>query len=68
MTITVNGQAQTLASPVDVASLVRHLGHDPDKAGTAVARNGDVVPRAQWSLTVLADGDTVEVLRAAAGG
>src|SRR5690606_28889300 len=36
--------------------------------GVAVAVGGEVVPKAEWATTVLADGATVEVVRAAAGG
>lgn len=68
MTIVVNGRTQTLADGLDVASLVRLLGQDPQRPGTAVARNGDVVARQQWSATTLEDGDTVEVVRAVGGG
>jgi sulfur carrier protein len=38
------------------------------RAGLAVARNGEVVPRAEWERTRLADGDRVEILAATAGG
>ncbi len=68
MTIVVNGHEQVVVDDLDVASLVRSLGRDPDRPGTAVARNGDVVARRDWSTTMLADGDAVEVVRAVGGG
>ena len=68
MRVVVNGSVHTFAEVIDVAELVRLLGHDPDQPGTAVACNGDVVPRAQWRVTPIADGDAIEVVRAAAGG
>jgi sulfur carrier protein len=36
--------------------------------GVAVAVNGDVIRRAEWRATPLADGDQVEVLTAVQGG
>ena len=68
MTIVVNGAAREIDAPTSVAELVRALGRDPDQAGTAIARNGDVVPRREWADTVLAEGDTVEVVVAVGGG
>ena len=34
----------------------------------AVERNGDIVPKARYGETVLADGDTVEVVSFVGGG
>ena len=36
--------------------------------GVAAAVNGEVVPRGSWPLTVLRDGDQVEVVTAVQGG
>ena len=68
MRVVVNGSPRTFAEVIDMAELVRRLGHDPDQPGTAIARNGDVVPRSRWRVTNLTDGDAIEVVRAAAGG
>jgi sulfur carrier protein len=68
MTIVVNGAQRDVGPATSVAELVRALGRDPDQAGTAIARNGDVVPRRHWADTLLADGDTVEVVTAVGGG
>ena len=38
------------------------------RTGVAVAVDGEVVPRARWAATVLADGARVEVLTAVQGG
>ena len=68
MTIVVNGVERDMDGATTVAALVRALGRDPDQAGTAIARNGDVVPRRHWADTLLTDGDTVEVVAAVGGG
>jgi sulfur carrier protein len=65
--VRVNGEAmQTDAQTV--AGLLASLGVDDARTGVAVARNGEVVRRSQWTETPLHDGDTVEVLRAVQGG
>lgn len=58
-------------SNVDAAgkSLVEYLAdtnYDPQRI--AVERNGDIVPKAQYSEIVLEDGDTVEVVSFVGGG
>ena len=68
MTVVVNGEAQDVAAETTLADLARSLGRNPDTAGTAMARNGEVVPRREWQTTSLLDGDTVEVLTAVGGG
>lgn len=68
MTVVVNGTPRNLPANTTVAELVRALGRDPDRAGTAIARNGDVLPRRNWPDTALADGDSVEVVTAVGGG
>ncbi|MGY0066789.1 sulfur carrier protein ThiS [Streptomyces sp. QTS137] len=40
----------------------------PAPSGVAAALNETVVPRAQWPLTALSEGDRVEVLTAVQGG
>jgi sulfur carrier protein len=66
MTVTVNGTARELASGALVADAVRLV--TAASAGVAVALNGEVVTRAAWASTPLADGDQVEILTAVQGG
>ncbi len=68
MTVVVNGHAQALPAATSLAALVRSLGRDPSQPGTAVARNGSLIPRRQWDDTMLGDGDEVEVVTAVGGG
>ena len=49
-----------------VAELVVSLGIET--RGVAVARNGEVVSKSLWDVTVLRDGDALEIVTAAAGG
>jgi sulfur carrier protein len=68
MVVVVNGRHRDLPDAATVADLVREVGRDPGQAGTAVARNGSVVPRRSWDTTVLCPGDAVEVVAAVGGG
>jgi sulfur carrier protein len=65
--IVLNGDARELAGDATVAQAVAATG-TPEPRGVAVAVDGEVVPRAEWELTPLADGQRVEVLHAVQGG
>ena len=64
--VTVNGEEQRLAAGASVADLVGRLAGGG--RGTAVARNGEVVPRSRWSETLIDANDVVEILTASQGG
>lgn len=66
MSVAVNGAAVDVSPGTTVADLVEQLGARP--TGTAVALNGDVVPRSAWGSQAVSDGDVVEVLAAVQGG
>jgi len=66
MRIIVNGDATDVPEGASVGDLVRE--RIDDRRRVAVARNGEVVPRAVWDSTPLSEKDTVEVLAPVAGG
>jgi sulfur carrier protein len=66
MTIVVNGKPRLSAGPISLAEAVALLTTAP--TGVAAAVNGEVVRRAAWPQTQLADGDEVEVVTAVQGG
>ncbi|ANP54540.1 sulfur carrier protein [Streptomyces griseochromogenes] len=66
VTISVNGEHREIASGTALDVLVRTLTVAP--SGVAAAVNETVVPRAQWPLTSLFEGDRVEILTAVQGG
>ena len=66
MTVIVNGEPRDLPDGASTAAAVRLL--TTAQGGVAVAVNGEVVRRAAWESTALADGDQVEVLTAVQGG
>jgi sulfur carrier protein len=66
MNVVVNGERQRLAAGTALDALVAALTAAP--SGVAAALNETVVPRAQWSKTILSEGDRVEILTAVQGG
>lgn len=65
MRLTVNGEPKDVAA-THVDALLGELEFE----GThfAIAVNYDVVPKARWGETALADGDTIEILTPRQGG
>ena len=66
MRVQVNGEPREVASGSTITALlvVLGLGERP----VAVERNLSIVPRAQHAATLLADGDTLEVVQFVGGG
>jgi sulfur carrier protein len=67
MNVVVNGTSRVIGASATVQSLISVLV-GPEPAGIAVAVNGTVVPRGDWTVQSLQDGDAVEVLTAVQGG
>jgi thiazole synthase len=67
MRIELNGEPRELPAGATLADAVRESGAEQGR-GVAVALDGEVVPRAEWDATQLADGAKVEVLAAIQGG
>ena len=66
MVVWINGEARELADGARVLDALGALGLP--RTGVAVAVDGEVVPKARWAGTALADGARVEVLTAVQGG
>jgi sulfur carrier protein len=66
MTLTLNGQARELVIGVTLSDLLASL-QLADKL-VLVERNGDAVPRADFPVTTLGEGDTIEIVRMVGGG
>jgi len=63
--IRVNGTEHAI-DPVSVQELLGLL--EIETRGIAVAHNGEIVRRSEWSNTKVLSGDSVEIVTAAAGG
>ena len=68
ITVEVNGTERTLPEGVSVRQLLEAMGIDPSESGIAVACNLRIVRRADWSDTLITDGDALEVVTATQGG
>lgn len=68
MNVELNGETTTLELGTTVADVVQAFGRDASSVGIAVAVNGEVVRRAEWSSRQLSEHDRVEVLSAVQGG
>lgn len=65
MRVTINGEIQDL-SPQTMQQLLDALGIDARKI--AVERNADILPKADYVTTTLADGDRIEIVHFVGGG
>jgi thiamine biosynthesis protein ThiS len=65
MKIVINGQEQTF-TPTTLALLIEQLGMKQDRV--AVELNRNIVPRADWAATNLAEGDQLEIVHFVGGG
>jgi sulfur carrier protein len=68
MRLVLNGESKEFPEGATVDEIVRSYAGRPDGSGLAVALNGEVVRRAEWSDVHLNEEDHVEVLRAIGGG
>lgn len=66
ITISVNGAVQQFDSPVSVMALIEHM--QVANKRIAVERNGEIVPRGQFTSQMLADDDKIEIVVAVGGG
>lgn len=66
MKITVNGTEREVAEGTTIAQLIELLKLRTDRIATE--RNLDVVPRAKYAETRLADGDRLEIVTFVGGG
>jgi sulfur carrier protein len=68
MKVVLNGESCELREGATVNDAIQASGAQPDGRGVAVAVDGEVVPRGQWTATELRDGQRIEVLQAVQGG
>jgi sulfur carrier protein len=65
--ITLNGEPRERAGAT-IVELLADLGVETRARGVAVAVNGEIVPRTEWTHHRVDDGDRVEALSAMQGG
>jgi len=66
ISIHLNGEARQVPEDITLAALVDWLELPADRV--AVERNLEIVPRNQWSETMIGEGDRLEVVHFVGGG
>ena len=61
----INGDPHDLAG-IPVQEMLERLGFRPERV--VVERNGKIIPRTEYNVTILEDNDTVEVVSFVGGG
>ncbi len=64
--LTINGQPQQFEAALNVTQLIEHLALQNKRI--AIERNGEIIPRSQFSEQQLMNGDQLEVVVAVGGG
>jgi thiamine biosynthesis protein ThiS len=70
MKIVLNGEPLEIGHGTTVAKLVQRLSDEAgrDPRSVAVERNREIVPKSEHAMTVLEDGDVVELVQFVGGG
>lgn len=68
MIVVLNGKGRELPDDATVADAVSAAGVNGETRGVAVAVDGEVVRRSDWTNTALSERQSVEVVRAVQGG
>jgi sulfur carrier protein len=66
ISLIINGQPRSFPAPLNVAGLIEKLALQGKRI--ALERNGEIVPRGQFGLLELNDGDALEIVVAVGGG
>ncbi len=66
MQITINGEARSIEAPLTIAGFLDQLGLKQDRV--AVEYNRKLLPRTEWAATLLAEGDSLEIVQFVGGG
>ena len=63
--VKINGESKDVAG-MTLTVYLTTTKYDPKRI--AIERNGDIVPKAQYSQTVFEDGDSIEIVSFVGGG
>lgn len=64
--LTVNGEPHEVSAPMSVGQLLVRLGLEPRRI--AVERNLEIVPKSLYGVTILDEGDRIEIVQFVGGG
>lgn len=66
ISVSINGEMRHFDMPISVAALLEQMQLGGKRI--ALERNGEIVPRGQFTQQMLADGDKLEIVVAVGGG
>ena len=66
MEITLNGEKYTLETGSNIVNLIDKLDLDVDKL--AIERNLEIVPKSKFAMTIIEEGDKLEIVHFIGGG
>ena len=66
MRVNVNGKKTDLQGEISLSEFLQKQGYDAERV--AVERNGNIVPKKDFNIEMLADGDKIEVVHFVGGG
>jgi thiamine biosynthesis protein ThiS len=66
MKLQINGESRDFNAALTLDSLIEQLSMKQDRV--AVELNHELVPREQWSVTSLSEGDRLEIVHFVGGG
>ena len=66
MEITLNGEKYTLERGSNIVDLIEKLGLNMDKL--AIERNLEIVPKSKFTMTIIEEGDKLEIVHFIGGG
>ena len=67
MEVRINGKETEVHQSMSIVDYLASIGFDK-KVSIAVAINGEIIPKEEYSETQLKNGDSMEVVRAIGGG
>ena len=66
MKVKINGESQEIPDGLNVRAMLDHLGMNG--ARVAIERNLDILPRAEWTGTLVQASDSFEIVHFVGGG
>lgn len=66
MNVMLNGESREVPNSAKLTALITQLALGGKRL--AVEINGEIVPRSQYDVTALAEGDQIEIVQAIGGG
>jgi sulfur carrier protein len=66
MKVTINGESREIPDGLTVTALLDHLKMPRDRV--ALERNREILPRARWNGTQVAENDSFEIVHFVGGG